>query len=80
MTYLKGLSPAGKAGFAFGSYGWAKGGASDVARYLEDMKFEILRDPLQCRYAPTEEVLAQCREAGKLLARKALESAGAGEK
>jgi flavorubredoxin len=79
LTYLKGLKPAGKSGFAFGSYGWAKGGAMDVETYLKDMKFEILREPLQCQFVPGEEILDECRAAGRMLADKALAVAG-GEK
>ena len=43
--------------------------------YLEEMKFEILREPLACKWRPTDEVLAECREAGALLAERA-EAAG----
>jgi flavorubredoxin len=73
LTYLKGLAPINKAGFAFGSYGWTKGGPGDVNRYLEEMKFEILREPIECRFVPTDEVLDECRAAGSLLATKAME-------
>jgi flavorubredoxin len=68
LTYLKGLGPRGKAGFAFGSYGWSKGGARDVEDYLKAMKFEILRDPLQAQFVPKADALDECRAAGKLLA------------
>jgi flavorubredoxin len=76
LTYLKGLKPSGKAGFAFGSYGWSKGGAEDVEAYLKAMKFEILRGPLQAQFVPNGEVLEACRAAGRRLAERALESAG----
>ncbi|MBA4386524.1 MAG: MBL fold metallo-hydrolase [Verrucomicrobia bacterium] len=72
LTYLKGLKPQGKAGFAFGSYGWAKGGAKDVEEYMRAMKFELLREPLQVQYVPTKETLDECRAAGRLLADKAV--------
>ena len=74
LTYLKGLKPACKAAFAFGSYGWAKGGPKDVENYLREMKFEILREPLECQYVPMGEIIEECRSAGKLLAQKALEN------
>jgi flavorubredoxin len=76
LTYLKGLKPVGKAGFAFGSYGWAKGGAKDIETYLEAMKFEILREPLQAQFVPGEEILKECRAAGRMLADKALALTG----
>lgn len=72
LTYWKGLKPVGKAGLAFGSYGWAKSAARDVEAYLKDMKFDILREPVQSQFVPTPEVLADCREAGRLLGEKAL--------
>ena len=43
LTYLKGLRPANKAGFAFGSYGWGRGGPEEVEHYLQAMKVELLR-------------------------------------
>ena len=75
LTYLKGLKPVGKAAFAFGSYGWGKGGPEAVEEYLRAMKWEILREPLRAQFRPTREVLGECREAGKKLARKALQMA-----
>jgi flavorubredoxin len=78
LTYLKGLKPTGKAGLFFGSYGWSKASAASEAQpYLEAMKMQVVREPLVCQFAPTPEILEQCRAAGKLLAGKALEIAGA---
>ena len=71
LMYLNGLRPAGKAGFAFGSYGWGKGGPEAVDNFLEDMKWEIIREPLKAQYRPTPEVLDECRQAGKLLGERA---------
>jgi len=72
LTYLKGLKPADKAALAFGSYGWAQKGASEVEAYLTGMKAELLRPALACRYRPDETMLEACREAGRLLAQHAL--------
>lgn len=72
LTYLKGLKPAGKMGRAFGSYGWGKGGAEEVNRYLEEMKCRMLGEPLRSRFVPNAEVLAKCREAGRKMAEEAL--------
>jgi flavorubredoxin len=68
LTYLKGLKPANKAGFAFGSYGWAKGGANAVDACLKEMKFNILREPIHAQYMPDKSVLNECREAGRMMA------------
>lgn len=72
LTYLKGLRPAKKAGFAFGSYGWGRGGPEEVEQYLQAMKVELLRPVLKLNYKPSPAGLAECREAGALLARHAL--------
>jgi flavorubredoxin len=78
LTHLQGLKMAGKAAFAFGSYGWGKGGAESVHMYLEAMKWELLREPLRSQYRPTPETLEECRVAGGLLAEKAKASIAAG--
>ena len=72
LTYLKGLRPAHKAGFAFGSYGWGRGGPEEVEQYLQAMKVELLRPVLKLNYKPSEAGLVECREAGRLLARHAM--------
>ena len=77
LTYLKGLRPTCKAGLAFGSYGWSKGGAKAVHDVLAEMKFELLREPLECAYRPTPDVLEECRRTGAMLAARAREVAGA---
>jgi flavorubredoxin len=58
LTYLRGLAPKGKAGFAFGSYGWAPSGPKAVAEYLDEMDFEILREPLTAQWRPGEDAAA----------------------
>jgi flavorubredoxin len=75
LTYWKGLRPAEKVGFAFGSYGWSKhGGPTEVQAYLEEMKFDLVRPALHVQFVPSEEDLATCREAGRLLGQKAAEN------
>jgi flavorubredoxin len=76
LTYLRGLSPKDKAAIAFGSYGWAKkGGQHQVLDYLKEMNCEILlEEPIQSQFVPTNEVLEECRKAGKMLAEKALQT------
>ena len=75
LTYLKGLMPANKAGLAFGSYGWSKGGPEAVDEDMKAMKWEVLREPIKAQYRPTPEVLDECRTAGRMLAEKAKEMA-----
>jgi flavorubredoxin len=74
LTYLRGLKPVGKAGFAFGSYGWASKGAEEVAQYLQAMQAKPVGEPLSCRFAPDAETIAKCRSAGRALAEVALKA------
>ena len=74
LTYFKGLRPTGKAGFAFGSYGWGTDAAEAINEELGKMGWEIIREPLRAQYRPGPDVLAACLEAGRLLAEKATES------
>lgn len=71
LTYLQGLKPQNKMGFAFGSYGWgAKGGADEVQTFLTAMGMEILREPIKCAWVPTTEILETCFNAGKEIGNK----------
>lgn len=72
LTYLRGLKPVGKMGRAFGSYGWGKGGPEEVHKYLEDMKCNMLGEPIRSQFVPREEMLEECRSAGREMAAKAL--------
>jgi len=73
LTYLKGLKPQNKSVVCFGSYGWAPA-TKELTSYVDAMKLDIMQDPIVCKYKPTEEILEQCREAGRSLAKKALEA------
>ncbi len=75
LIYLKGLRPSGKAGFAFGSYGWSQGGMRNLVDYMKALDWEIVRDTISSQFKPTPEILDECRAAGKQLAEKALELA-----
>lgn len=77
LNYVKGLRPAGKAGLAFGSYGWGRGGAEAVQEELEAMGVETLADPLRSKWCSTSEEMTACTDAGRMLAEKALAIAAA---
>jgi flavorubredoxin len=76
LCYLEGLRPMKKAAVAFGSYGWGVGGAEAVDEALRRLDWEILHEPLRSRYRPTPELLAECRQIGRLLADRAKSLAG----
>lgn len=72
LNYIKGLRPVGKAGLAFGSFGWGRGGAEAVQAELEAMGVEVLADPIRSKWRSTDVDIDGCREAGRMLAEKAL--------
>jgi flavorubredoxin len=79
LNYLEGLRPVGKAAVAFGSYGWGRGGPEAVDEALRRLEWEVIREPLKAHWRPTPEILNQCRQAGRLLAQRALSAADMGQ-
>ncbi len=59
LTYLKGLGPKGKKGFAFGSYGWGGQSAGIISQALSDMGVEIMTAPVKINYIPSREQLIE---------------------
>lgn len=58
LTYMKGLSPKGRIGLAFGSYGWGGQSPSIVDSILRECGFETL-EMIRHQYIPDEETLKQ---------------------
>jgi flavorubredoxin len=71
LTYLQGLRPTKKAGLAFGSYGWSRGGTEAVEAYLKEMHVELLGPAVEAQFVPDAAALEKCRAAGRLLAERA---------
>lgn len=57
LSYMKCLSPKGKKGFAFGSYGWSGQSTGIVNQALTDLGVEIILDPIRMNYIPSREQL-----------------------
>ncbi len=70
LTYIKGLKPLNKIGFAFGSCGWSGEGAKQITAELEAMKFDLPVPFIQSKYKPTAEELQKAFDAGFSLAEK----------
>ena len=70
LTYVKGLKPVNKIGFAFGSCGWSGEGAKQITAELEAMKFDLPIPFVQSKYMPTDEELNKAFAAGEALAEK----------
>ena len=57
LTYLKGLAPKGRKGFAFGSYGWGGQSIEIVEEQLQSANIEIIMDKIRIQYIPSKEDL-----------------------
>ncbi len=61
VTYLKGLAPKNKKGFAFGSYGWRPGVVNKIQAVMEELKWETI-SPFEEKYTPKSDVLEKLKE------------------
>jgi flavorubredoxin len=59
LSYLRGLQPRGKQGFAFGSYGWSGQSVGIINLALEELGVEIIMDPIRINYIPSKEQLIE---------------------
>jgi flavorubredoxin len=69
LTYLRGLRPRGRTGFAFGSFGWGGGAVKYISEQLKDSGLELPLDGFQIKFVPDSKVLEESRELGRSLAR-----------
>ncbi|RKO65864.1 FprA family A-type flavoprotein [Desulfofundulus salinus] len=67
LTYLKGLRPKNRIGFAFGSYGWGGQGAKEVKAFMQSMGWEVPLDVVNLQYVPGEDELEAVRDMGRKL-------------
>ncbi|MDR3182188.1 MAG: MBL fold metallo-hydrolase [Planctomycetaceae bacterium] len=73
LTYLRGLKFSPKSAFAFGSYGWAQSGVNLLEQWIEETGWTKTADSLAVQLRPKPQDIARAKEAGKALARAALE-------
>ncbi len=69
LTYLKGLKPRGRIGFAFGSFGWAGGAVGIIEAEMKAAGIEMVRPPITTRYIPDSAELDVCFKAAKELSK-----------
>lgn len=73
LELIKGFRYVGRKAIAFGSYGWAPTGQKALAETLKSSGLELVQDPITVQFSVTEPVLQKCYEAGKALAKIAVE-------
>jgi len=69
LTYVTGLKPRNRLALAFGSYGWGKQGVTEVAEACQKAGWQMPVEPVAVQWRPTEDDLAQVRQAGARFAR-----------
>ncbi len=74
LMYMRGLKPTNKFGASFGSFGWSGEAVGLMNAALEDMKIEVIEEGVKVKYVPTEDHLEQCREMGRRIGRRVLDS------
>ncbi len=68
LTYMQGLRPQNKLGFAFGSYGWSGESPKILGRWLAGMEAEQPLDPLGVQHVPDHNAYEELASAGRTLA------------
>ncbi len=72
VTYLKGLRPKNRLGYAFGSYGWGGQAVSELENVMADLKWECPIQGSNVEYVPDPEELTDVADAGRQLAEAVL--------
>ncbi|MBU0509943.1 FprA family A-type flavoprotein [bacterium] len=78
LTYLRGLKPKNLLGAVFGSHGWNGTGADEIKKYFDEMKVELVADPLKANWIPDGAALQDCRKLGRQVAEKVKEACDKG--
>ena len=71
LSYVRGLKFTAKSAFAFGSCGWAHAGVDQLVRFIEELQWTVVHEPIKTKFRPSDAVLKTCRDAGRLLAQRA---------
>jgi flavorubredoxin len=67
LTYIKGLRPKNRIGYAFGSFGWGGQGAKLVAEAVADFGWEMPEPMSNIKFVPDPSELDAVRETGRRL-------------
>lgn len=67
LTYIKGLRPRNRIGFAFGSYGWGGQAVGEIEKIMKELKWELPMEGVNINYIPDDDELKKVKETGKEL-------------
>jgi len=66
LTYMKGLKPRNKVGFAFGSFGWSGKKVDEITKIFEELNWKTI-PPFEEKYIPKEKDFSDIKEKIKKL-------------
>lgn len=69
LTYLKGLRPKNRTGFAFGSYGWGGQAVKLIEKTFDELKWELPEESININFVPNEKDITKIRNKGIKLAK-----------
>ena len=72
LTYLKGLKPKNRIGFAFGSYGWNPKVMDEMESFMDDLGWDRPMESVNINFVPDPEELEGMKEKGIELAKHIL--------
>ena len=67
LTYIKGLRPRKRIGFAFGSFGWGGQAVREIEEVMQELKWDIPKESISFKYIPSNNELEAVKEIGKSL-------------
>jgi flavorubredoxin len=70
LTYLKGLRPRNRVGFAFGSFGWGGQAVGEIEKVMEGLKWEVPESGVKLKFVPDGDELEKMKVIGKSLGEK----------
>lgn len=65
LTYLRGLRPKKRIGFAFGSYGWGGQAIKEIEEVMKTLGWEMALPGINIQYLPDEQELDEVKKVGR---------------
>ncbi|MDP6154721.1 MAG: FprA family A-type flavoprotein [Candidatus Thermoplasmatota archaeon] len=69
LTYIKGLKPINRTGFAFGSFGWGGQAVGEIEKVMEVLGWELPVKGINLKYIPDDDELLATKGVGNDLAK-----------
>jgi len=67
LTYIKGLRPKNRIGFAFGSYGWGGQSVGEIEKVMKELKWDMPIEGVRYQYIPDDDELESMKKTGSQL-------------